>query len=61
MAIDVEVRLVAMHPLPNPVGQPPDGKNVARPIKDKRVALVQAFAREHFIFDREQAPIVRLE
>ena len=32
MAVDVEVRLVAMHPLANPVGQPADGQDVARAI-----------------------------
>ena len=61
MAIDVEVSLVPMHPFPNPVGQPSHGKNVARPIKDKRIALVQAFARQNFIFDRDEARVVGLK
>ena len=54
MPVDVEISLVAMHPLANPVGQPPHGKNVARPVKDERIALVQAFARKDFILDRNR-------
>jgi len=61
MPIDVEVRLVAMHPLTNPIGQPTHGQDVARPIKGKRIALVQAFAGKDFIFDRNEPRIVRLE
>ncbi len=61
MAVDVEVSLVAMHPLPNPVGQPTHGKDVARPVKGKRIALVQAFPRKDFILDRDEARIVGLE
>jgi hypothetical protein len=61
MAINVEVSFVAMHPLTNPVGQPPHGQDVARPIKHKRIALVQAFPREDFILDRDEARIVGLE
>jgi hypothetical protein len=61
MAINVEVSLVAMHPFANPVSQPTHGQDVARPIKDKRIALVQAPARKNFIFDRKEARIVSLE
>ena len=61
MAIDVEVSLVPMHPFPNPVRQPTHGKNVARPIKSKRIGLVEPFAREDFIRDRKQARIVGLK
>ena len=61
MPVDVEVSLVPMHPFTNPVGQPPHGKDVAGPIKHKRIALVQAFAREDFVFDRKQARIVGLK
>ena len=61
MPIDVEVSLVPMHPLPNPVSQPTHRQNVARPIKRKRVALVQALAGEDLILDREQARVVGLE
>jgi hypothetical protein len=53
MAVDVEVGLVAMPLLPHPVGQPPHGQDVAGPIKDKRIGLVQAFTREDFLFDRD--------
>jgi hypothetical protein len=50
-----------MHPLAHPVGQPSHGKNVARPIKRKRIALVQAFTCEDFVFDRDEARVVGLE
>jgi hypothetical protein len=50
-----------MHPLADPVSQPTHGQDVARPIKNKRIALVQAFARKDFIFDRKQARVVSLE
>ena len=61
MPINVEVSLVPMHPLANPVSQPTHGQDVARPIKNKRIALVQAFARKDPIFDRKQSRIVGLE
>src|SRR5271156_4851093 len=61
MAIDVEVSLVTMHPLPNPVSQPTHRQNVARPIKRTRVALVQALAGKDLILDREQARVIGLE
>ena len=61
MAVDVKVRLVAMHPLPHPVGQPAHGQDVARPIKHKRIGLVQPFAREDFILDRKQPRVVGLK
>src|SRR5882762_4906161 len=50
MAVDVEVCLVAMHPLANPVGQPTHGKDVASPVERKRISLVQALTREDFVF-----------
>src|SRR5450631_1150381 len=61
MAIDVEVRLVAMHPLPNPVGQPTHREDIAGAVKRKRIGLVQTLASEDFVFDREQARVVGLE
>ena len=61
MPIDVEVSLVPMHPFPNPVSQPPHGKDVAGAIENQRIALVQAFTRQDFLFDREQARVVGLE
>ena len=61
MPVDVEVSLVAMHPLTNPVRQPTHGQDVARPIESKRIGLVQAFSRKDFIFDRKQAGIVGLK
>ena len=61
MAIDVEIRLVAMHPLADPVRQPAYGEDVTGTIKNKRIGLVQAFASQYFVFDREQALVVGLE
>src|SRR5260221_14020184 len=39
MAIDIEVRRVAMHPLAYPVGQPAHGQDVARSIKSQRISV----------------------
>jgi hypothetical protein len=50
-----------MHALTNPVGQPARGKNVASAVEGKRIGLVQAFASQDFIFDREQARVVGLK
>src|SRR5437660_2325120 len=61
VAVDVEVCLVAMHPLTDPVGQPTDGQDVTGPVEGKRIGLLQAFTREDFIFDRDEARIVSLE
>ncbi len=44
MAIDVEICLVAMHPLAHPVRQPTDGKNVAGRVKSQRIGVVQSRA-----------------
>ena len=61
MPIDIEVSGVAVHPLTNPVREPTHSQDVARPVEDKRVGLVQAFARKDFIFDRDEAGVVCLK
>jgi hypothetical protein len=61
MPVDVEVSHVPMHPLPHPIRQPPHGKNVASAVKDERVGLVQALARQDFVFNREKPRIVSLK
>src|ERR1700686_2108285 len=61
MPVDVEVSLVPMHPLANPISQPTHGKNIARPVKHKRISLVQALASKNLIFNREQPRVVSLE
>lgn len=61
MAVNVEVSRVPMHPLANPVGQPPHSKDVARPIKNKRIDLIESLAGENLIFYREQARVVSLK
>ena len=61
MAVYVEVSLIAMHPLADPVSQPTHGEDVSRSVKSKRIGLVQAFTRENFIFDRDEARIVGLK
>ena len=50
-----------MHPLPNPVGQPTHGQDVASAVKGKRIRLAQALAGKDFVFDRVQARVVGLE
>ena len=44
MAVDVEVRLVAVHAFANVVGHPADGQNVAGAIKSESVIGVQPLA-----------------
>src|SRR5215471_9129612 len=61
MAVDVEIRLVAMHPLSHKIRHPADGEDVACPVKHKRIRGIKTRARENFFMDRLQPRIVRLK
>src|SRR5690348_11597078 len=61
MAVDVEIRLVAMHPLTHEIGHPAHGEDIARPVKRKRISGIKTHARENFFMDRLQPRIVRLK
>ncbi len=52
MAIHVEIRFIAMHPLANGVGHPACSKNVARPVKREGVLAVKALARLNLVMNR---------
>jgi hypothetical protein len=51
MPIDIEVRLVPMQALADVIREPSHGKNVASPVKNKRVVTGQAFACQNFLGD----------
>ena len=61
VAVDVEVRLVAVHPLAHGVGQPAHGQNVAGAVQGKGVVGFKPFAGEDFLVDRREARIVGLK
>src|ERR1700733_618054 len=61
VAIDIEIRLIAVHSLANGVRHPSEGKDVPGAIKVERIGSIQALASANFLVDRRQAPIVRLE
>jgi hypothetical protein len=50
-----------MHPLTHPIRQPPHGKDVARAVKDERIALAQPLSGQNLILDREETRVVSLK
>ena len=61
MPIDVEVRLVPVHPLAHPIPHPPDGKDVTSSVKCQRIGLVQPLAGQNLVFDWVKTRIVSLK
>ena len=61
VAVDVEVRLVAVHALAHVVGQPAHGEDVAGAIEGEGVVGGKALAGEHFVVDGVQARVVSLK
>jgi hypothetical protein len=61
VAIHVEVSLVAMHSLANPIRKPSYRKDVGSSVKEKRIPLAEALAGEDLIFDWDEARVVGLE
>ncbi len=61
VAIDVEVRDVAMHALADRIGQPADGKHVGRVVESEAIAEAEALAGSEFAGDGQEAGIVRLK
>src|SRR4030095_3681910 len=49
MTIDVEIRLVAMHPLAHMVCQPTDCQDIAATIKGKSILLRETFSGNDFV------------
>ena len=61
MAIDVEVRLVAVHALADLIRQPADGEDVAGAVERESVVVGQAFAGQHLVVNGLEAGVVGLE
>ena len=61
VAVDIEVRLVAVHALADVVGQPPHAKNVAAAVECEGVFWVQALAGKNFGVNGPETRIVGLE
>jgi hypothetical protein len=61
VAVDVEIRLVAMQALAHVVRKPADGEDVAGAVEGECVSFVEALADKDFVLDCGQARIVGLE
>ena len=61
MAVDVEVRLVAVHALTHQVGHPAHGENVAGAVQGQCVIDIEALPCQHFVVDRAEPCVVRLK
>src|SRR5258708_31747362 len=61
VAVDVEIRFVAVHALADIVGHPSDGENVAGTVKRERVGCAEALASKDFGMDRLEARVVSLK
>src|SRR5579863_6853880 len=61
VAVDVEIRLVAIHALAHQVGHPAHGENVARAVKPQGVVSVKPFAGHHLGMDRGEPRVVGLK
>ncbi len=59
VAIDIEIRHIAMHAFAHVVGQPADSQYVRGSVKHEAVFKVEALARKHFGRDGLQARVVR--
>src|SRR5215831_6494226 len=61
MAVDVEVRLIAVQALANRVSHPTDGKNITRAIKVQSVVAAEPFGRQNSLVNRLEPGIICLE
>src|SRR5580704_2467400 len=61
VAVHVEIRLAAMHALPDVVGHPAHGKNVARTVEGKGIVCVEPLTGQDFGVDRLEPRVVGLE
>ncbi len=52
MAVDVEIRLVAMQALAHRVCHPTHGENIAGPVQSKRVVGVETLTGKNFLVNR---------
>jgi hypothetical protein len=61
VAIDVEVRLVAMHPLSDRIGHPAKREDVAGTIESEGIVCIKPFTCRHLRINGPQAFIVGLK
>ncbi len=61
MAVDVEVRLVAVHAFADVIGQPADRQNVAGAVEGESVIGAQALAGKNLGVNRPEPGIVSLK
>ena len=61
VAVDVEVSLIAVHPLPNVVCHPTNGQDVARAVKHQRIIGAQAIPSKNLLVDRLELQVVGLK
>ncbi len=61
MAVHVEVRDVAMHPLAHEVGHVAERQDVGRAVKRQAVVVRQALARLHFLADWLQPAVFNVD
>src|SRR5713226_717200 len=61
MAVDVEVRSVAVHPLAHPIRQPAYSENVAGGVQSQRIDIGQPLSGQNLILNRMEAGVVGLK
>ena len=61
VAIDVEIRLVAMHSLADTICEPAYGQNVARAVESQRVFGVESLTRDHLLVNAVEAAVLSLK
>ncbi len=61
VAVDVEIRFIAVHPLADVVGHPANGENVAGTVEGESVGCAEALDGKDFGVDRLEPRIVGLE
>src|SRR5690242_73447 len=61
VAVDVEVSLIAVHPLPNVVCHPTNGEDVTAAVKDERIIGAQPLASKNLLVDRLEPQVVGLK
>src|SRR5215468_3751021 len=61
VAIHVEIRHIAVHPLTHMVGQPAQRQNVCRAVERNRFVKIQSLAGKNLLRNRRQTWVISLE
>jgi hypothetical protein len=61
MAVDIEIRLVAMHAFADVVGHPAHSQNVASSVQGKGVICIQSLSGNHLAVNQPETGVVSLE